>query len=108
MAVAPDVPASGAKLIPGVVAVLDYSTLRHVIDTRPDAARYFIGMMVWDPNELDEQVADGQWDVRAADADSVLTSDAPGLWNALRLDTGADGTASERGDRFKFTLPCPP
>jgi len=80
---APDVPVSAIPLLPGVVAIVDPSTVDHLIETMPNAARYFVGMMVWDAGELAQQVTDGVWDVHPADADSVLPADAPRLWSSL-------------------------
>jgi putative AlgH/UPF0301 family transcriptional regulator len=71
-------------LAPGIVAVLDESTIDRVIENTPNAARYFVGMMLWDADELEQEIADGLWEVRPADADSVLPAKVRGLWNALR------------------------
>jgi len=81
---APDGTRSAIPLMPGVVAVFDEATIDHVIETTPNAARYFAGLMLWDPDELEQHVADGLWEGRPADADSVLPTKAPGLWNSLR------------------------
>jgi putative AlgH/UPF0301 family transcriptional regulator len=71
-------------LMPGVVAVLDAPTVDRIITTTPNDARYFVGLMLWAPDELEEQVNAEQWAVRPADADVVLGAKAFGLWNALR------------------------
>ena len=76
--------ASAIPLMPGVVAVFDKETIDQVIETTPNAGRYFVGMMLWDPDELEQQVAGRVWDVRHADVNNVLPAHAPGLWNSLR------------------------
>jgi len=81
---APEGAETSIPLTPGIVAVLDQTTIDRVIATTPNAARYFIGMMLWDADELEQQIANGLWEVRPADADSVLPAKARGLWNALR------------------------
>jgi putative transcriptional regulator len=81
---APDGAGAAVPLMPGVVAIVDEATINRVIETTPNAARYFVGMMVWDDDELEKQVAGGLWEVRPAEADSVLPAKAPGLWNSLR------------------------
>jgi putative transcriptional regulator len=70
-------------LIPGVVAVVDAETVDHILESRPNDARYFVGLMVWGPDELEDQVAAGAWDVRPADVDSVLPADTTELWKSL-------------------------
>lgn len=89
---APDDVGLGIALLPGVVAVFDKAAIDQLIETTPNAARYFAGMMLWDVDELEQQVADGLWELRPADADSALPAKAPGLWSSLRSATAsADG-----------------
>ena len=76
--------ASVIPIMPGVVAVFDKETIDQVIETTPNAGRYFVGMMLWDADELEQQVAGRVWDVRHADVNNVLPARAPGLWNSLR------------------------
>jgi putative AlgH/UPF0301 family transcriptional regulator len=70
-------------LMPGLVAALDRDTVDRIIATMPNDARYFVGLMLWDPEELEGQVAARAWEVRPADADVVLTSRPSGLWQSL-------------------------
>jgi hypothetical protein len=70
--------------ISGATLRASSSAMARVIETTPNAARYFVGMMVWDDDQLEQQVAGGLWEVRPADADFVLPAKAPGLWNSLR------------------------
>lgn len=89
---APDGAETLIPLTPGIVAVLDEATIDRVIETTPNAARYFVGMMLWGADELEQQVANGLWEVRPADADNVLPAKARGLWNSLRSPMAtADG-----------------
>src|SRR5262249_42114092 len=76
--------ASVIPLMPGVVAVFDKETVDRVIETTPNAGRYFVGMMLWDADELEQQVAGRVWEVRRADVNNVLPAQAPGLWKSLR------------------------
>lgn len=76
--------ATAIPLMPGVVAVFDKDTVDRVIETTPNAGRYFVGMMLWDVDELEQQVAGRAWDVRHADVNNVLPAHASGLWNSLR------------------------
>ncbi|HTR79475.1 MAG TPA: YqgE/AlgH family protein [Gemmatimonadaceae bacterium] len=91
---APEGAGSTVALVPGIVAVLDEATIGHVIETTPDAARYFVGMMVWEPDQLADQVTDGLWDLRPADGDSVLPANASRLWFRLRGPSASAGALS--------------
>ena len=71
-------------LMPGLVAALDAATVDRIIQTTPNDARYFVGLMLWEPDELEQQVDNEQWEVRPADVDTVLNAKSVGLWNALR------------------------
>jgi putative AlgH/UPF0301 family transcriptional regulator len=84
---APQGAATAIPLMPGVVAILDEATINYVIGNTPNAARYFVGMMLWDTNELERQVADGLWEVRPADADKVFRAKTQSLWTSLRTPT---------------------
>ena len=71
-------------LMPGLFAVLDGTAVDRVIETMPNDARYFVGLMLWDADELEQEVSQNAWEVRRADVDTVLRAKAPGLWNSLR------------------------
>jgi putative transcriptional regulator len=80
----PDDAGAVVSLMPGLFAVLDAPTIDHIIETMPNDARYFVGLMLWNEDELEEQVRSNAWEVRAADVDTVLRAKSPGLWNSLR------------------------
>lgn len=82
-------------LMPGLVALLDAAAIDRLIATAPNDARYFVGLMLWDADELEDEVGKNIWEVQPADADTVLRAKAPGLWNSLRgpwvnLDIGTE------------------
>jgi putative transcriptional regulator len=70
-------------LMPGLVAVIDGTTVDHIIETTPNDARYFIGMVIWEPDALDKEIEDGAWQVRKADVNSALPPSPTGLWKSL-------------------------
>lgn len=80
---APDTGGNVLSLMAGLVVVIDSETVDHIIETTPNDARYFVGLMFWGPGELDEQIDQGAWAVRPADVDSVLPSSSRGLWKSL-------------------------
>jgi putative AlgH/UPF0301 family transcriptional regulator len=72
-----------ALIMPGVVAVMERLTLDRIIDTRPNDARYFLGLMLWPPGKLDSEVDEGIWQVRRASVDAVPPAHATYLWQSL-------------------------
>jgi putative transcriptional regulator len=76
------------QLMPGVVLVMDGDAIDHIIETTPNDARYFIGLIVWQPGELDEEVRAGAWDVKPADAGTVFSAQPETLWKMLSLPDG--------------------
>jgi putative AlgH/UPF0301 family transcriptional regulator len=81
---APAVETGVVNLMPGLFAVMNAAGVDRVIETTPNDARYFIGLVVWAPDELNEQVTAGVWDVKPADPKIVLRGKSPGLWGELR------------------------
>jgi putative transcriptional regulator len=71
-------------LMPGLVAVLDAATVDRVIQNTPNDARYFLGVMLWEAGDLEDQVSKNTWELRPADADMVFRAKSRGLWNSLR------------------------
>lgn len=58
-------------------------TIDNVIERTPQAARYYVGLVVWQPGELETEVAKGLWSVRDADVQTVFRKDTKGLWQEL-------------------------
>jgi putative AlgH/UPF0301 family transcriptional regulator len=82
-----DVPtdtANAIPLMPGVFALVDGEAIDRLIEKTPNAARYLVGMMLWNDGELEQQISDGLWEVRPPDPQTVLPTKAPGLWDSLR------------------------
>jgi putative AlgH/UPF0301 family transcriptional regulator len=65
------------QLMPGLVAVFDAAGLDRVIETTPNDARYFAGVMVWRPGELEAEIREGVWSVRPASVEAVLGGNRP-------------------------------
>ena len=63
--------------------VIDSATVDRIIETTPNDARYFVGLMLWGPDALEDEIRDGAWEVRPADIDSVLRTNSNGLWKSL-------------------------
>jgi putative transcriptional regulator len=69
--------------MPGLVVVIDSATVDRIIETTPNDARYFVGLMFWAPDDLEDEIRNGAWEVRPADVDTVLRAKPTGLWKSL-------------------------
>ena len=92
----PEGKGAGGEAIPlmsGLVLVLDGATVDRVIETMPNDARYFAGLVVWRPGELDEEIRAGAWQVLPADAKTVFHVNPAGLWRDLHRAEEGPGRA---------------
>ncbi len=71
------------QLMPGLVLVMDGDAIDRIIEATPNDARYFLGLIVWQPGELDEEVGAGAWEVSPADASAVFAAHPEMLWKTL-------------------------
>jgi putative AlgH/UPF0301 family transcriptional regulator len=62
---------------------INVATIDRIIETTPNDARYFVGYVVWRPNELRRELDGGLWLVQNADASVALRKDTTGLWEEL-------------------------
>src|SRR5438128_5543798 len=72
------------QLAPGLFVAFDSAVVDRIIESQPQEARFFAGMVLWQPNELGEEVKRGLWFVLDPQPDLVLqrkTTD--GLWEDL-------------------------
>jgi len=83
----PDNNGNFLPLMPGLVVAIDGATVDRIIETTPNDARYFVGLMFWAPDDLEDEIRNGAWEVRPADVDTVLRANSPGLWKALEGTT---------------------
>jgi putative transcriptional regulator len=80
----PESAGAAVQLMPDLFAVMDSDAIDGIIATTPNDARFFLGMMVWKPGALEQEVRQSVWELRPADAEVVLHAKSPGLWKSLR------------------------
>jgi putative transcriptional regulator len=80
---APDDNGNFFSPMPGLVVVIDAATVDRIIETTPNDARYFVGLMFWAPDDLEDEIRSGAWEVRPADVDTVLRANSTELWKSL-------------------------
>ena len=71
------------QLIPGVFLVADAAEIDRVIASDPEHARFFLGMVTWEPGQLADELDRGMWYTDKVDAKMVLEKKTDGLWEEL-------------------------
>jgi putative AlgH/UPF0301 family transcriptional regulator len=71
------------QLAPGLYLAYDSTVVDRIIETQPQQARFFAGMVLWAPNELAEEVRRGIWYVLDPQPDILLRKSTDGLWEEL-------------------------
>jgi putative transcriptional regulator len=56
----------------------------HVIESRPNEARYFVGYVGWRAGELKSEIDRGLWSVTNVDVETIFRKDTDGLWEELQ------------------------
>jgi putative AlgH/UPF0301 family transcriptional regulator len=70
-------------LMPGLFLVTDTETIDRIIETAPNDARYFTGLVVWEPAELALEIDSGLWHTRSADPHALFDTHPLQLWHEL-------------------------
>jgi len=63
--------------------VLDGATIDRVIEQNPSHARFYAGLVFWEPGELESELERGVWYVIDHDANLVFRGSTDGLWEEL-------------------------
>jgi len=80
----PDSPGGrSVRIGPDLYLAVDSQVVDRIIESEPDHARFFAGMVLWKPGELAEELRRGLWYALDARSDLVMRSKADGLWEEL-------------------------
>ena len=71
------------QLTAGVYLAYDSAVVDRIIENEPQQARFFAGMVLWAPSELDEEVRRGLWYVLDPKPDLFLRKSTDNLWEEL-------------------------
>jgi len=71
------------QLTPGLYLAFDSNVVDRIIESQPQQARFFAGMVLWQPRELAEEVRRGLWFVLDAQPEILLRKSTDGLWEEL-------------------------
>ena len=70
-------------LTPELSLAYSGGTVDRIIESESDRARFFVGLVVWRPGQLDEELKRGLWYVQEPEANLVLRKKTDGLWDEL-------------------------
>jgi len=83
---------STIRIAPDLFLAYDTKAVDRIIESESDHARFFLGMVVWRPGQLDDELDRGLWYVDEPEAKLVLRRKTDGLWEELliRLEARAN------------------
>jgi putative AlgH/UPF0301 family transcriptional regulator len=94
-ALTPRDPGEGTRqLAHGVYMATGSEAIDRIVERMPVEARFFSGMMVWLPGELDAQIDAGKWIVTHPDASTVFHRSPEAMWDELAARLGNTATAA--------------
>jgi putative transcriptional regulator len=71
------------QLAPGLFVAYDSTVVDRIIETQPQQARFLAGMVLWAPNELEEELRRGLWYTLDPQPEIFLRKSTDGLWEEL-------------------------
>lgn len=71
------------RLTPELCLVVDRDLVDRVIEAESDRARFYAGVVLWAPGELNAEIERGFWYVDDADVSLVLRKSTAGMWEEL-------------------------
>jgi putative transcriptional regulator len=93
-------PAPGPGVLPiedGLALVLEAAAIDKVIETNPDSARFYVGVVIWKPGELEAEISGGAWTVSRCKQADLFSAEARNLWHRLApANAGAHRTSFSR------------
>lgn len=69
--------------LPGLSVVADAKTIDAIIERAPNAARYYVGFVIWKPGELAEELQKGFWHTMEPDPGMVFREHPEDMWEEL-------------------------
>ena len=71
------------QFAPGLYVAFDSEVVDRIIEKQPQQARFFAGMVLWQPFELQDEIKRGLWFVLEPQPDILLRKSTDGLWEEL-------------------------
>jgi putative transcriptional regulator len=73
----------GMQITPDMFLAMKAEAVDKIIENEADHARFFLGMVLWAPGELEDEVKQGQWYELEADEKVVFRKKTDGMWEEL-------------------------
>ena len=73
------------RIAPDIFLAYDTKSVDRIIESESDHARFFLGLVVWRPGQLDDELDRGLWYVDEPEVKLVLRRKTDGLWEELLL-----------------------
>jgi putative transcriptional regulator len=77
--------AGSVRIAPDLFLAYETKAVDKIIESEADHARFLIGMVVWRPGQLEEELDRGLWYVQEPEAKLVLRRNTDDLWEELVL-----------------------
>ena len=71
------------RILDDLYLAIDSDVVDRVIEKQSGQARFFAGMVLWRPGELNDEIKKGLWYVHDAKAELVLRRSTEGMWEEL-------------------------
>lgn len=71
------------QITPDMFLAMKAEAVDKIIENEADHARFFLGMVVWAPGELEDEVRQGLWYELEADEKVVFRKKTDGMWEEL-------------------------
>jgi len=71
------------RIAPDLFFAYETKAVDRIIESESDHARFFLGLVVWRPGQLDDELDRGLWYVQEPEAKLVLRRKTDGLWEEL-------------------------
>lgn len=68
----------------GLFLALSAPLIEKILKENPAAARCYVGSVIWQAGELDEQIKDGAWSVVQPDTELIFSRNPENLWESLQ------------------------
>jgi len=70
-------------MLEDVHLVLDASVIDGIIEKMPNDARYYAGLVAWEPGELEDEIKQGMWHTKPLTVEVMFRKDVSELWLEL-------------------------
>ena len=80
------------RIAPDLFLAYETKAVDRIIESESDHARFFLGLVVWRPGQLDDELDRGLWYVQEPEAKLVMRRKTDDLWEELvrRLEARAN------------------